>query len=62
MPRSTLTPLALLFAVTISSFPSPFTSPRLTEYAPPAFCVPNVPCVAKVPLPLPRSTLTLLEP
>ena len=34
MPKSTLALAEPLFAVTISSMPSPFTSPKETEFGP----------------------------
>ena len=59
LPKSTLAVLEPVFAVVISSFPSPLTSPRVTPYG--LEPVAKVCWVLKVPLPLPKSKLTLLE-
>ena len=59
MPKSTLAVLELRFAVMMSSLPSPFTSPKVTEAGPDP--VAKSVLGRKVPLPLPKSTLALLE-
>ena len=59
LPNSTLALLEPRFDVTISSLPSPFTSPSVTLYG--SIPVPKLDADWKVPLPLPRSTLALLE-
>ncbi len=58
MPKRTLELLEPKFAVMMSSLPSPFTSPKVTEFG----LVPVAKSVLgrKVPLPLPKSTLALL--
>ena len=58
-PKSTLALEVPPFAVMMSSMPSRFTSPKVTEVG--AFPVAKMASVLKVPLPLPNNTLTLLE-
>ena len=58
--KSTLALSEPSLAVMMSSLPSPFTSPKVTEYG----SVPVAKSVLgrKVPLPLPKRTLALSEP
>ena len=57
--NSTLEFEELIFAVMMSSRPSPFTSPKVTEFGPDP--VAKAILVWKVPLPMPNKTLALLE-
>ena len=60
LPNSTLTLLEVPFAVMMSSLPSPFTSPKVTERGASPVARGGRE-VIKVPLPLPKSTLALSE-
>ena len=60
LPKSKLALAELLFAVMISSLPSPLISPKVTENG--VFPVANSVLAPKLPLPLPNSTLTFAEP